>query len=154
MPPLGLLTVAALLPSGCDIKLVDMNVEPLLENDIQRADIVFISAMIVQKESFGEVVSRCNRAGVPVAAGGPYPTSSYPSISGVDYFILDEGEVTIPEFISDYESGTPGHIYRAERKPDLSESPVPRYDLINVDRYASMAIQYHGDVRFHVNSVI
>jgi len=142
MPPLGLLTVAALLPSSYDIKLVDMNVQSLSEEDILWADIVFISAMIVQKESFNEVVMRCNQAGVPVAAGGPYPSSSHASISGVDYFILGEGEVTIPRFIRDYEAGNPGHIYIADEKPDLSESPIPRYDLINVNNYASMAIQY------------
>ncbi len=142
MPPLGLLTVAALLPQEYNIRLVDMNVEPLLDKDIEWADIVFISAMIVQKKSFAEIVQRCNNAAVPVAAGGPYPSSSHASIHGVDYFILDEGEVTVPQFIRDYEAGTPGHIYRAEVKPDLSMSPVPRYDLINVNNYASMAIQY------------
>lgn len=142
MPPLGLLTVAALLPPAYDLKLVDMNVQPLSDKDIQWADIVFVSAMIVQKDAFDKVVGRCIRAGVPVAAGGPYPTSSHSSISGVDYFILGEGEVTIPQFISDYEAGHPAHVYASDEKPDLSLSPVPRYDLIDVNNYASMAIQY------------
>ena len=142
MPPLGLLTVAALLPDDYEIKLVDMNVESLSDKDIQWADIVFLSAMIVQKDGFNNVVHRCNLAGIPVAAGGPYPTSSYTSIHGVDYFILDEGEITIPQFIKDYEAGNPKHVYRAEEKPDLCLSPVPRYDLIDVNNYASMAIQY------------
>ncbi len=141
-PPLGLLTVAAILPQDYNVRLIDMQVSNLTDENILWADIVFISAMIVQKESFRNVAETCRRLGKPVAAGGPYPTSSYQSIEGVDYFILGEGENTIPAFIRDYENGTPEKIYRAEEKPDIRTSPVPRYDLINIDDYRNLAIQF------------
>jgi radical SAM superfamily enzyme YgiQ (UPF0313 family) len=142
MPPLGLMTVAALLPKDYDISIIDMNVNPLDDQDILTADIVFVSAMIVQKESFARVVARCNRLGIPVAAGGPYPTSSYRNIRGIDYFILDEGEVTVPQFIRDLERGAARHIYRAEEKPDITYAPIPRFDLIDTGDYANMALQF------------
>jgi radical SAM superfamily enzyme YgiQ (UPF0313 family) len=142
MPPLGLLTVASLLPSDYSVKLVDMNVEPLTDSQLSWADIVFVSAMIVQKESFAAVINRCKEYGVLVAAGGPYPTSSYQKITGVDYFVLDEGEVTVPAFIRDYEKGQARKVYRAEEKPDISFTPIPRYELIDMGRYVSMPVQY------------
>jgi radical SAM superfamily enzyme YgiQ (UPF0313 family) len=142
MPPLGLMTVAAILPDTYRIRIIDMNVEALADSDILESDIVFISAMIVQKESFAKTVSRCKSLGKPVVAGGPYPTSSHESIEGVDYFILDEGEVTIPDFIRDFENGCARSVYRAAEKPDIQKTPVPRFDLIDTNNYANMAIQF------------
>jgi radical SAM superfamily enzyme YgiQ (UPF0313 family) len=142
MPPLGLLTVASLLPSDYSVRIVDMNVEPLTDEQLDWAEIVFVSAMIVQKESFISVVKKCKEYGLPVAAGGPYPTSSYQKISGVDYFVLDEGEITVPAFIRDYEKGQAQKVYRAEEKPDISFTPIPRYELIDVSKYVSMPVQY------------
>ncbi|MCP4134893.1 MAG: DUF4070 domain-containing protein [bacterium] len=141
MPPLGLITIAAMLPEEYRVKLVDLNIEELNDDDITNADMVFISAMIVQQESFTEVVKRCNELNKPVAAGGPYPTTSYEKIEGVDYFILNEGEITLPKFISDLENGTPQHIYTDETKPHMRETPVPRFDLLNVDAYSTMVVQ-------------
>lgn len=141
MPPLGLLTVAAMLPDTYSVKLVDLNVEELFDEDIAAADLVMISAMIVQKESFDRIVLRCKALGKEVAAGGPYPTSSFEKINGVDYFILDEGELTFPEFLADYEAGNPRSLYRSSKKPDITTSPVPRFDLIDHKNYTSIAIQ-------------
>jgi len=141
MPPLGLLTVAAMLPAGYEVRLVDMNIRPLKQADIEWADLVMVSAMIVQKKSFTEVVEMCARAGTPVAAGGPYPTSSHESIRGVDHFILNEAEITLPSFIKDYEAGRAGKVYSSPVKPDLSSSPVPRFDLLDMNAYGSMAVQ-------------
>jgi tRNA A37 methylthiotransferase MiaB len=140
--PLGLLTVAALLPRDYQVKLVDMNVTPLEPEDIEKADMVFISAMIVQKQSFKEVVELCNRLAKPVVAGGPYPISLYKEIEGVDHFVLDEAELTLPVFLDDLEKGVPKKVYRDERKPDIALTPVPRFDLIDVSQYHSMALQY------------
>jgi tRNA A37 methylthiotransferase MiaB len=137
-----LLTVAALLPSDYQVKLVDMNVTPLDPEDIEKADMVFISAMIVQKQSFKEVVQLCNQAATPVVAGGPYPISLYEEIEGVDHFVLDEAELTLPVFLEDLENGVPKRVYRDERKPDIALTPVPRFDLIDVNLYHSMALQY------------
>ena len=141
MPPLGLLTVAALLPASCEVKLVDMNLRDLTGEDVAEADMVFVSAMIVQKESFEKAVRLCNEYGTPVAAGGPYPTSSHEKIPGVDHFILNEGEVTLPQFLRDLEEGRPKKIYFDESKPDITKTPPPRFDLLDMNAYESMAIQ-------------
>lgn len=149
MPPLGLLTVASLLPDNYEVKLVDMNVHRLKGSDIEESDIIFISAMIIQKDSFHEVVQWCNEYNKPVAAGGPYPTSSYSQIEGVDYFILNEGEITVPKFIKDYECGCPQKLYWDDTKPDIRETPVPRFDLIDVHDYGNMALQFSRGCPFN-----
>jgi radical SAM superfamily enzyme YgiQ (UPF0313 family) len=142
LPPLGLLTVAALLPPSWDLRLVDMNIEPLDDEAIRTADLVLVSAMLIQKESFEAVVRRCNALGVPVAAGGPYPTECHASIAGVDHFILNEAEVTLPRFLEDLEAGAPGHLYRSDERPDLSRTPLPRYDLLRREAYSALALQF------------
>lgn len=142
MPPLGLATIAALLPECYDCRIIDMNIEPLLEDDILSADLVLLSAMIVQRESFDEVVARCGKLGVPVAAGGPYPTSCREDIRGVDHFILNEGEVTFPLFLRDWERGNPAAVYESDAKPDLAGVPIPRYDLFDVNKYNVMPLQF------------
>ncbi|MBN2401614.1 MAG: B12-binding domain-containing radical SAM protein [Spirochaetes bacterium] len=150
MPPLGLITVAALIPENYSLKLVDMNVSELSEQAVKEADIVFVSAMIVQKASLLKVIELCNKCGTPVAAGGPYPTSSHKEIEGVDYFILNEAEVTLPEFIKDYENGTPNKIYTSDIKPDITKTPVPRLDLIHdVKDYVFLALQYSRGCPFN-----
>jgi radical SAM superfamily enzyme YgiQ (UPF0313 family) len=141
MPPLGLITVAAMLPENYDVRLVDMNIRKLTPEDITGADMVFVSAMIVQKESFQAVVSMCNEYGTTVVAGGPYPTSSYRSIRGVDHFILNEGETTLPKFIEDLELGRAQKIYTDETKPDITKTPPPRFELLEMGAYESMALQ-------------
>ncbi len=141
MPPLGLITVAALLPEEYEVRLIDMNFQKLTAEDITSADMVFISAMIVQKESFHQTVKMCNEYGTPVVAGGPYPTSSYSKIEGVSHFILNEGEVTLPRFIEDLEQGNPKRIYRDDTKPDMTKTPLPRFDLLDMKAYESMALQ-------------
>jgi radical SAM superfamily enzyme YgiQ (UPF0313 family) len=142
LPPLGLVTVAGMLPEDYQLKLVDMNVEALRREDIEWADMVFLSAMIVQQKSFEKVVAMCRQCKTPVVAGGPYPTSSFEKIEGVDHFVLDEAECTLPEFLRDLERGQADHVYRAEGKPDLSLTPLPRFDLIDVDLYESMPLQF------------
>jgi len=141
MPPIGLLTVAAMLPVEYKIRLVDLNVRKLQEEDILNADMVFISAMIVQKESFHDVVALCKRMGKTVIAGGPYPSASYESLSDVDHFIIGEAENLISQFIHDYENGTLSEIYRSDIKPDIKNTPIPRYDLINIKEYGSIIMQ-------------
>jgi len=142
LPPLGLMTVAAMLPPAYEVRLVDLNVTALSPADVSWADLVFLSAMIVQKESFDEVTALCRQLGKPVVAGGPYPISMYGQIQGVDHFVLDEAELTLPRFLEDLEKGRPGRVYRDERKPDLTGTPVPRFDLIDVAAYDSMPLQY------------
>ena len=141
-PPLGLLTVAAMFPPEYDLRLIDMNVAPLEDSDLEWADVVYTSTMIVQRETLKTVIERCTRVGVPVAAGGPYPTSYHQEIEGVDYFLLDEAEETFPAFLQDLENGTAKAMYRELRKPDVTKTPVPRFDLIDVKAYYAMCVQF------------
>jgi len=142
MPPLGLLTVAALLPAEYEVRLVDTNVTPLRVQDVDWADLVFVSAMIVQKSSFDEVVGLCRARGRVVVAGGPYPTALHEQIRGVDHFVLDEAELTLPPFLRDLERGCPARVYRSAEKPDLASTPVPRFELADIRRYETMPVQY------------
>ena len=142
LPPLGLLTVAAMLPADYEVRLADLNVSPLALEDLLWADMVFISAMIVQKRSFDEVTALCREYRKPVVAGGPYPISMFEQIEGVDHFVLDEAELTLPRFLKDLEEGRPQRVYRDPGKPDLGLTPVPRFDLIDVAAYDSMPLQY------------
>ncbi|WP_257305180.1 B12-binding domain-containing radical SAM protein [Geothrix campi] len=141
-PPLGLLTVAAMLPAEAEVSLVDLNVEPLQEAAVAAADLVFISAMIVQKESMAQVVRLCNDLGTPVVAGGPYPTSCHDQIQGVDHFVLNEAEVTLPLFLHDYARGEAKPLYASTERPDLTRTPAPRFDLVRRKDYAEMALQF------------
>jgi radical SAM superfamily enzyme YgiQ (UPF0313 family) len=140
--PLGLLTVASILPADWDIRLLDMNVESVPDEAIQWADIVFIGAMIVQKESVRQIVAGCRSLGKPVVGGGPLFTSCPEDFDDVDYLVLNEAEITLPLFLKDLIAGNPRRVYTTEEKPDISLTPLPRWDLIDMNLYASMSVQY------------
>ncbi len=140
--PLGLLTVASLFPRDWNLKLVDANVESVSDEVIQWADMVFIGAMIVQKESVREIIAECRALGKSVVAGGPLFTSSPESFDDVDYLVLNEAEITLPMFLKDLIAGNPRRAYTTEEKPDISLTPLPRWDLIDMNLYASMSVQY------------
>jgi len=141
-PPLGLLTIAAMVPKSWEKRLIDMNVTPLKDKDIEWADCVFLSAMITQKESAKEVISRCNKHGVKVVAGGPVFTTGHEEFEGVDHFVLGEAEAVFPQFMEDFISGNAKHIYESNERPDITHTPVPLWELINVEQYVSMPVQY------------
>ncbi len=141
-PPLGLLTVAAMLPGEWEKKLVDMNVTVLSDEDIQWADYVFLSAMIVQRASVREVIARCNRLNTRVVAGGPLFTSGHEEFTGVDHFVLGEAEVTLPVFLADLGEGSAKHVYSSSERPEMARTPIPLWSLIKMQRYSSMNIQY------------
>ena len=143
MPPLGLITLAALIPDDeYALKLVDMNVAPLKDEDIKWADAVLVSAMIVQKDSFDQVVSRCNRLGTPVIAGGPYVTSSAEDIRGADHLLKGEVEESFADFLADYQNGRAKKVYSAPIPPDITQAKIPRFDLLDFKAYSSMSVQY------------
>lgn len=148
-PPLGLLTVAAMLPAGWDKRLVDCNVEELTGEHIAWADMVFIGAMLVQKEGAREVIRRAKEAGKTVVAGGPAFTSSPQLFPGVDHFVLNEAEVTLPLFIRDLAAGEPKPFYASDEKPDITRTPTPLWSLIEFKHYATMAIQYSRGCPFN-----
>lgn len=142
LPPLGLMTVSAMLPPGWEKKLVDMNVTPLKDTDIEWADFVFVSAMIVQRESAHEIIKRCHTLGKKVVAGGPLVTTEREEFDEVDHLVLDEAEVTLPLFLADVEKGNPRHIYTSPERPDISKIPIPDWSLIKMNKYSAMNIQY------------
>ena len=141
-PPLGLMTIAAMLPKTWKIKLIDMNVSSLNDKDILWADYVFLSGMDVHRQSFLQVIKRCNELQVKIVAGGPMVTISHSEFLGVDHFVLNEAEVTLPQFLADLEKGTLKKIYKSDSFPDISNTPIPRWDLVETKRYANMCVQY------------
>jgi radical SAM superfamily enzyme YgiQ (UPF0313 family) len=142
LPPLGLLTIASMLPENWDRKLVDLNVSPLKANDLSWADMVFISAMAVQQQSARDVIDRCRNAGIKVVAGGPLFTASHEEFPGVDHFVLNEAELTLPPFLEDLKQGRPDRIYATGQFPDITLTPAPQWELLDIEKYASMAIQF------------
>lgn len=148
-PPLGLLTVASLMPSDWDIRLVDTNVTQLTDEDLNWADMVFISAMIVQKSSTRKLIDRCHSFDKKIIGGGPLFHSETDEFCDVDHLILGESEVTLQLFLNDLASGDTRHIYDSEEKPDLARTPLPRWDLISFKNYASMSIQYSRGCPFN-----
>jgi radical SAM superfamily enzyme YgiQ (UPF0313 family) len=148
-PPLGLLTVAAMLPKEWEKKVVDMNVNPLRDKDLQWADYVFMSAMSIQKESVKEVISRCKKIGVKTVAGGPLFTTGYEDFEDVDHFVLNEAEITLPTFLRDLKNGCAQRMYTSEEFPDIQKTPIPLWELINMKKYATMSIQYSRGCPFN-----
>jgi len=141
-PPLGLLTIAAMLPSEWEKKLVDMNITTLTDEDLKWADFVFISAMVVQKESVKEVITRCKDFKAKIAAGGPLFTTGYEEFDEVDHLVLNEAETTLLPFLEDLEKGCAKHIYTSNERPDIRKTPIPLWSLINMKKYSTMNIQY------------
>ena len=148
-PPLGLLTIAAMLPEEWEKKLVDMNVTTLNDKYIKWADFVFISAISIQKESVKEIIPRCKELGVKIVAGGPLFTTGYEEFKGVDHFVLNEAEITLPPFLEDLKNGCANHIYTSDQWADLKTTPIPLWELINMKKYATMNIQYSRGCHFN-----
>jgi len=148
-PPLGLLTVAAMLPENWDIKLVDMNVEKLIDKEIKWADYVFISAMVVQKKSVIKIIEKIKKYNKKIVAGGPLFTASPDEFENIDHFVLNEAEITLPLFLKDLKEGNIKKVYTSNEFPDISKTPVPLYELINSKKYNSMNIQYSRGCPFN-----
>ncbi len=144
LPPLGLVTVAGILPQEWEFKLVDRNIRYVTEAEWQWADIVILSAMIVQKHDLLDQIKQAKQRGKLVAVGGPYATSvpDEPLNAGADFLVLDEGEITLPMFVEALEKGETQGIIRATEKPDVTSTPIPRYDLLELDAYDSMSVQF------------
>src|SRR5216683_7764598 len=148
-PPLGLLTVSALLPKQWERRLVDLNVRALKAADIQWADMVFVTGMLVQKESVHAVVRRCKAVGKRVALGGPYVTTTIEDLPDVDHIFLGEAETTLPQFIEDLEKGNARSSYQAAERPPLSITPVADFHLADLRQYSDMSVQYSRGCPFN-----
>ena len=141
-PPLGLLTIASMLPKDWNKKLVDMNASELKDKDILWADYVFISAMSIQSASADEVIQQCKKLNTKIVAGGPLFTSSPENYQNIDYLILNEAEITLPEFLSDLSEGKAKQKYTSDQWAEITTTPLPLWDLISINNYTSMNVQY------------
>ncbi len=150
-PPLGMLTIAAMLPKEWQKRAVDMNVNDLKDEDIKWADYVFISAMIVQRKSAEQLITRVKKLGKKIVAGGPLFTTGHTLINcdEIDHVVLNEGEVTLPLLLKDLENGCAKHIYKTDKHPSLTETPVPMWSLIDLNKYGSIPIQYSRGCPFN-----
>ncbi|MGD8226199.1 MAG: DUF4070 domain-containing protein [Desulfobacteraceae bacterium] len=148
-PPLGLLTVGAMLPAEWPKRLVDLNATKLSEKDLAWADCVFISAMAVQRESARETISRCKRWGVKVIAGGPLFTSEYEEFEDVDHLVLNEAEMTLPPFLADLEKGCAKRVYNTSEFCDIRKTPAPMWELADLKRYAALSVQFSRGCPFN-----
>ncbi|MFH7244359.1 MAG: B12-binding domain-containing radical SAM protein [Spirulina sp.] len=151
IPPLGIITVAALLPVDWEIRFYDRNVAPETAADWAWCDLVIVSAMMVQKPDFLALIQKAARLGKPVAVGGPYPTSVPEDAleAGANFLVLDEGEMTVPAFLEALDRGDRSGIFRSAEKPDVTQSPMPRFDLLQRDAYLMMAIQFSRGCPFN-----
>lgn len=148
-PPLGLLTVAALLPRSWNLKLVDLDVRTLQDDEIRWADYVLIGGMIVHRASAAEVARRSRALGRPVIAGGPLFATGHETFPDVDHFVVGEAEDLMPQLVADMIEGRVARVYRAEAFPDLSRTPVPRWDLVRLRDYAGMSVQFSRGCPFN-----
>ena len=149
VPPLGLTTCAALLPRDWELRLVDLNVEPLDDAALRWADVVMISAMRMQQESFHEIVRRAHALDKRVVAGGPYVTTDPDAAPDVDHIVLGEAEQTLPELARALEAGTAPRRIEAPERPDVTRSPAPRFDLLRMDRYNAVGVQFSRGCPFN-----
>jgi radical SAM superfamily enzyme YgiQ (UPF0313 family) len=148
-PPLGLLTVASMLPPEWHKKLVDMNVKPLSDKDIHWADYVFVSAMVVQRESAHEVIDRVKKLKVPIVAGGPLFTTEPDEFAKVDHLVLNEAEITLPLFLDDLAKGAAKKLYTTSVHPPVTGTPIPMFSLLDKSKYVSMSLQYSRGCPFN-----
>ena len=156
MPPLGLMTVAAMLPENYKVKLTDLNVGDLDLRDVDKSDIIFLTGMWIHQESFINILNICRERGKTIIAGGPFVQSAYGlpgcdflEVDKIDHLILYEAENNLTQFLQDYEQGTAKKVYDNKDKPDLALTPTPRFDLIRPGDYASMSLQFSRGCPFN-----
>ena len=142
MAPLGLLTVAAMLPPEWELRLVDLNVKRLKDDDLCWADYVMVGAMLVQKDSVREILARCAAMGKIVIAGGPLFTTGHEAFPEIQHFVLGEVEDVMPQVVADLQNGRLQPVYSSPHRPDITRTPAPRWDLINLRHYVTMSVQF------------
>lgn len=148
-PPLGLLTVAGLLPEAWPKRLVDVNVDTLTDADLAWADLVFIGAMAIQRDSVSRIIDRSKAAGATVVGGGPLFTGEPDAFPAVDHLVLNEAEVTLPRFLADLTTGRPRRVYGTAEFCDMDRTPVPMWELVKLKKYASLSIQFSRGCPFN-----
>lgn len=141
-PPLGLLTIASMLPESWELRLIDLNVRRLTDKDIAWADGVLVSGMLVQRDAARQLITRCKEAGLMVVAGGPLFTSEHETFPEVDHFVLNEAELTLPEFLADLARGEARRVYTSSAFPDVCQTPAPAWQLVDLKAYGTVSVQY------------
>lgn len=147
--PLGLLTVAAMLPEDWNKRLIDTNVSTLKDEHIQWADYIFLTGMNLHISSMKKIITRCNQNNTKVVLGGPLATTDHNQFLGVDHFILGESENILPQFVKDIKNSNPKHIYKSNEFPNISNTPIPLWNLLEMKKYASMSVQYSRGCPFN-----
>src|SRR5689334_10895296 len=140
--PLGLCTVAALLPKDWEIRLVDRNIETLEDRELDWADVVLTGGMLPQQLDCLEVIRMARGRGKVVIVGGPDATSSPHVYQEANHLVLGEGEITIPKFLADFAAGTAQPVYKDDARANVQESPTPRFDLIKLNKYNHIGVQW------------
>jgi len=149
-PPLGLLTIAPMLPEAWEKRLVDLNVRPLTEADLVWADIALVSAMTVQQDSAREVLARCREAGVRTVVGGPLFSTERDSFADeADHRVLGEAEITLAPFLADLAEGCAKGLYTTDDHPELDRTPTPAWELADLKHYDSMPLQFSRGCPFN-----
>jgi len=148
-PPLGLLTIAAMVPEAWEKRLIDMNTSRLKDKHLRWADYVFISGMELQRRSARDVIDRCKNLGVKTVAGGPLFTIECSDFEDVDHLFIGEAEDTFPQFLEDLKNGQAQHIYQVDEFPDITKTPIPLWEIINKKKYSLMSIQYSRGCPFN-----
>ena len=144
LPPLSLVTVAAILPQHWEFRLIDRNIEQVSDDDWNWAEVILVSGMIVQRHDILVLIREAGQRQKPVAVGGPYATSFSHEVeaAGANYLVLDEGEITLPMFVEAVENGDSTGTFRSTEKPDITQTPVPRFDLLDLNAYSEMSVQF------------
>jgi len=148
-PPLGLLTVGAMLPAGWPKRLIDLNVTKIAKSDLAWADCAFVSAMAVQRDSARQIISKCKEAGLTVVAGGPLFTAEYEEFPDVDHFVLNEAELTLSPFLEDFASGCAGRVYKTSEFCDIRLTPTPKWELLDLRQYGGVGVQFSRGCPFN-----
>lgn len=148
-PPLGLLTIASMLPPDWQKKLADENVTPISDEQLEWADMIFVSAMIVQKASAQKIIARCKALGKIIVAGGPLFSSQQDKFPEVNHLVLGEAEITLPMFLADLAKGSAQHSYISDKRPDITLTPIPMWPLIKFNDYATLLVQYSRGCPFN-----
>jgi radical SAM superfamily enzyme YgiQ (UPF0313 family) len=143
MPPLGLITLAALCPPHWRVRLIDCAFEPLTDRDILGADLVMVSAMHAQRADAHAVLNRCRQLGTRSIIGGPYASSQPEALLPLaDHVVVGEVDGCFDQIAAGLEAGRAPRLYRVTEKPDITLSPIPRFDLLDLDAYASLSVQF------------
>jgi radical SAM superfamily enzyme YgiQ (UPF0313 family) len=149
-PPLGLITVAALLPQHWNIRLINRNAQALSDSDLDWADLVMTGGMLPQQDDALWLIDHCRARGTPVVVGGPDAMSSPDIYRHADFLVLGEAEGLIEQFIEAWSTGAKSGVFEGEKfQADVTRSPTPRFDLLDISHYLYIGVQFSRGCPFN-----